>query len=364
MSTKKDKFSLKDKKYMKLALNLASGRKGLTGDNPSVGCVIVKNDKIISIGQTGYNGRPHAEYNAIKNCRKNLSNSTLYVTLEPCSHYGKTPPCVKKIIKSKVKKVFFSIKDPDQRSYNNSSKILKKKNINVNIGAMSNKIKEFYKSYIISRESKLPFVTCKLAVSKDLFTINKRKRWITNKYSRGRVHLMRSQHDSIITSSLTINKDNPTLNCRINGLKTTSPTIIILDNHLKVSIKSKVIKNNTIIFYNKFNKKKIKMLNKAGVKTYKTTLNKKGDLNLKNVLIKIKKLGFYRIFLESGITLASNFLKENLVNDLKIYISCSRLKNNGSGNINKLLKFFLKNKKYRVEKVNLFGDKLFSYKIK
>jgi diaminohydroxyphosphoribosylaminopyrimidine deaminase/5-amino-6-(5-phosphoribosylamino)uracil reductase len=107
MSIRKDKFSKKDKKYMSLALTLANARHGLTGENPSVGCVIVKNDEIISIGQTGYNGRPHAEYVAIKNCKKNLQGSTMYVSMEPCTHYGKTPPCSDLIIKSKIKKLYF-----------------------------------------------------------------------------------------------------------------------------------------------------------------------------------------------------------------------------------------------------------------
>ena len=93
MSTKKDKFSKKDNIYMKLALDLAKARHGLTGTNPSVGCVIVKNDEIISIGQTGIGGRPHSEFNAIKNSYENLKNTKMYVTLEPCNHYGKTPPC-------------------------------------------------------------------------------------------------------------------------------------------------------------------------------------------------------------------------------------------------------------------------------
>ena len=101
MSTRKDKFSKKDKNYMSLALTSASARHGLTGVNPSVGCVIVKNDEIISIGQTSYNGRPHAEYNAIKNSIENLEGAKMYVSLEPCNHYGKTPPCTQIIIKSK-----------------------------------------------------------------------------------------------------------------------------------------------------------------------------------------------------------------------------------------------------------------------
>ena len=107
MSTKKDKFSLKDKFYMRLALNLAKARRGLTGNNPSVGCVIVKNDKLISVGQTGFNGRPHAEVNAINNSFQSLSGSKIYVTLEPCNHYGVTPPCTKSIIKSGINKVYY-----------------------------------------------------------------------------------------------------------------------------------------------------------------------------------------------------------------------------------------------------------------
>ena len=174
MSTNQNKIN-RDSFFMSLALNQAMINLGNTKENPSVGCVITKNNSVVSTGYTSLNGRPHAEFNAINNCNQNLINSNLYVTLEPCSHYGKTPPCVKKIIESKIKKVFFSIKDPDLRSYNNSSKILKKKRINVNIGVLSNKIKHFYKSYILSKENKLPFVTCKLAISRDLFTINKKK---------------------------------------------------------------------------------------------------------------------------------------------------------------------------------------------
>ena len=107
MSTKKHKFTSKDKFYMEIALNLARSRHGLTGSNPSVGCVIVKNDKIISIGQTSFNGRPHAEFNAILNADKNIvKGSTMYVSLEPCTHFGKTNPCTDIIIKSKIKKLF------------------------------------------------------------------------------------------------------------------------------------------------------------------------------------------------------------------------------------------------------------------
>ena len=126
MSTKKDKFTKKDIKYMSLALDLARARHGLTGQNPSVGCVIVKNNSIISVGQTGYLGSPHAEYNAIKNSVENLDGSKMYVSLEPCNHYGRTPPCTNQIIKNKISEVIYSIEDIDKKVKGKCYKILTK----------------------------------------------------------------------------------------------------------------------------------------------------------------------------------------------------------------------------------------------
>ena len=113
MSLKKDRTNSFDNKLMRFAINLAKNQKGLTGTNPSVGCVIVKNKKIISYGVTNLNGRPHAETIALNACKKNSSKSLMYITLEPCSHFGKTPPCTNAIIRSKVKKVYYSVEDSD-----------------------------------------------------------------------------------------------------------------------------------------------------------------------------------------------------------------------------------------------------------
>ena len=165
MSLKKDRKNSLDNKFMRFAINLAINQKGLTGTNPSVGCVIVKDKKIISYGVTSLNGRPHAEAIALKKCKINSSESTIYVTLEPCSHYGKTPPCTNNIIKSKVKKVYYSIEDSDLRSSNNSKKILKSKKIIVKSGLLQNNTKRFYKNYDYVRKYKMPYVTGKLACS-------------------------------------------------------------------------------------------------------------------------------------------------------------------------------------------------------
>ena len=353
---------------MRLALEQARRTLGNTKDNPAVGCVITRDNNVIGVGATSINGRPHAEINAIDSCKSDLKNSQMYVTIEPCSHYGETPPCVKTIIKRKINKIFFSIHDPDFRSFNKSSKLLKKKGISAYKGYLNVEVSDFYKSYINSKKNMLPFVTCKLATSKDFYTIDKKNRWITNFYSRGRVHLMRSYHDCIITSSNTVIDDNPRLTCRILGLKRRSPARIILDSRLRTPIYSRIIQEakyyNTIIFYNKTNKKKIKLFKKLKIKIIKIPLDTKGNLDLIKSLKKVKELGFSRVFLESGIKLITNFLNKNLIDEFKLFISNKKLKKNGNGRIQKYLVSFLKNKRGKIEKVNLGGEKLITYKLK
>jgi len=353
---------------MKLALTQAEKVLGNTNENPAVGCVITKNNNLISASSTNINGRPHAESIAINKLKTYVYKSRLYTTLEPCSHYGKTSPCVKKIINKKINEVYFSIKDPDVRSFNKSSSKLKKHNIYVKSGLLKKELNIFYRSYIKYKKKIYPFVTCKMAISKDFFTINKRNKWITNKYSRGRVHYYRSIHDCIISTSNTIIKDNPMLNCRIEGLSKNSPVKIILDRKLRIPINSNVFRSplnkKTIVFYNKSNKKKLRILKKIKIKFYKVDLDINDNLDLKKILIKIKCLGFSRVFIESGMKLMTKLFKENLVDDFKLFISKNNIGKNGKANIKKYLKSFLKNKHSVKEKANLFGDLILSYRMK
>ena len=367
MSIRKNKFS-EHSFFMTLAQDQAKRVIGNTKKNPAVGCVIIKNNCVVGAGSTGFNGKPHAEHTALNFPKINTNNAELYTTLEPCSHYGETPPCTKLIIKKNVKKVFYSINDPDERSYNKCKNILKSKGIKVKNGLNKSKNNIFYRSYFKFKKKDLPFVTCKIAVSKDFYTINKKKKWITNKYSRGRVHLIRSKHDCIITSSKTIIDDNPKLTCRILGLETGSPARIILDSKLKTPINSQVVRDankiETIIFYNKINNDKIRILKKKNVLVFRIPLNKEGNLDLQESLIKAKKLGFSRILLESGINLMINFFASNLIDDFKLFISNTKINKNGDGNIKKYLKIILKNKIKDHKNVNLFNEKLISYRIK
>ena len=328
MSTKKNKFNHKDHFYMNLALNLARERLGLTGENPSVGCVIVKNDEVISLGQTGLNGIPHAEYNAIKSCKKNLKGSKIYVSLEPCTHYGKTPPCSDIIIRSKIKEVIFSIIDPDITTKSKSFKIFKKKRIKVKLGLLHNEAKKIYKPYIYNKSKKMPFVTGKLAISKDKFIYSKKQKKITNKYSDGISHLLRYRNDSILISNKTLNIDNPKLNCRIQGLSHYSPKRIILDRNLSIKKKSYIFqtstKKNTLIFYNKGALKKINLLKKKGVKLFKLKTDNNNFFNLKLVLNKIYSLGCRNLLVEGGKTLTNSFLKHNIFNQFYLFQSSNK----------------------------------------
>ena len=329
MSTRKDKFSKKDKVYMSLALTLASARHGLTGENPSVGCVIVKNDKIISIGQTGYNGRPHAEYNAIKDSNETLDGSTMYVTLEPCNHYGQTPPCTKEIIKNKISRIIYSVEDVDEKVKGKSFKILKSKNIIVKNGLLYKEIIDFYKPYFFNRKNKMPYVTGKIALSKNNLIFSKYTKKITDTHSDKFTHFLRYKNDSLMISHKTLNQDNPKLNCRIEGLDKFSPKRIILDKNLETNINSYIFrtanKRNTIIFYNNTNKQKISLFKNKNIQLIKSNITKKRYFDLKLILKKLYKVGIRNILVEGGDDLSASFLKNRLFNEFYLIKSTKNL---------------------------------------
>ena len=329
MSTKKDKFSSKDKFYMELALDLAKSRHGQTGSNPSVGCVIVKNDKIISIGQTSFNGRPHAEFNAIKNSFEELEGSKMYVTLEPCCHHGLTPPCTDAIIKSRISEVIYAVTDIDKRVRNKSFKILKSKKIIVKKGLLKSKIESFYLPYFFNRKKKLPFVSGKIAVAKNHLIFSKNKRKITNLKSDRFTHFLRYKNDSILISYKTLNKDNPKLNCRLKNMEKFSPKRIILDNNLRTNTNSYLFKTankiNTIIFYNEADKLKILEFKKRKIEIIKSKIDTKKRFDLKLVLTRLYKLGCRNILVEGGNELTKHFLNKKIFNLFYLFKSPRKL---------------------------------------
>ena len=332
MSLKKDRNNSFDNKLMRFAINLAKNQKGLTGTNPSVGCVIVKDKKIISYGVTSLNGRPHAETIALNRCKNNSSESVIYVTLEPCSHFGQTPPCTNEIIKSKISEVVYALEDTDKRVRKKSFKILKSHKINVSIGLLKNKVKKFYIPYFFNRKNKKPFVTGKIAISKNKLIYSKFKTKITNQYSDKFTHLLRYKNDSIMTSSKTVNIDNPKLNCRIKGFEKFSPVRIILDNNLNLNKNTYIFKSankkNTIVFYNKANKSRISMFKKKKIGLIKTKLNNNKKLDLRPIMKKLYSLGFRNTLVEGGNLLTTNLLKNKIFNEFYLFKSQKKLPTN------------------------------------
>ena len=363
MSTKKDKFSFKDKLYMELALDLAKARDGLTGTNPSVGCVIVKDDVIISIGQTSINGRPHAELNAIKNCNENLNGSKMYVTLEPCNHYGATPPCTNSIIRSKIVEVIYPIVDIDKKVSGKTYKILASKKIKVKTGLLKDRIKEFYKSYFFNRKNKLPYVTGKIAISKNNLIYSKSNKRITNVLSDKFTHFLRYKNDTIIISYKTLNKDNPKLNCRLKNLKKFSPKRIILDNRLELNKKSYLFKTanvkNTIIFYNEADKSKIIDFRKNKIKLIRSKINKDKKFDITLILKKLYKLGSRNTLIEGGNDLTNYFLKKKIFNQFYLFKSPKKISKLTDFKVFTGLKIIKKKYKNKLELKSNFGkDKI------
>jgi diaminohydroxyphosphoribosylaminopyrimidine deaminase / 5-amino-6-(5-phosphoribosylamino)uracil reductase len=325
MSTKKDKFTSSDKNFMKLAINLARARKGLTGENPSVGCVLVKKDEIISIGQTGINGRPHAEINAMKSSSTNLVGSKMYVSLEPCNHYGKTPPCTKSIINNGISDVYYSIDDIDKKVKRKSFKILTKSKIKVKKGLLKNEAKSLYESYRINRINKLPYVIGKIAISKNQLIFSDKSKKITDEISDKLTHFLRYKNDGIMITSKTLNIDNSRLNCRLEGYEKFSPKRIILDRNLEIKLTSYIFKSakkgNTIIFYNSSNKSKNKILKQKGISLIKTKLDKEKNFDLKIILKKLYNLGIKSLLVEGGDKITKSFLKKRFFNEFYLFKS-------------------------------------------
>ena len=359
MSLKKDSHNSSDRKYMKLAINLANNHKGLTGTNPSVGCVIVKNNKITSFGVTNINGRPHAEFNALKKNKNKNFGSIVYLTLEPCSHHGKTPPCTSALIKSKVKKIIYSIDDADLITRGKAKKILKSKNIKVKSGLLKGKVKNLYKNYNFIKENKLPYVIGKLACSANNFIL-RNKNLITNYHSRQISHLLRYKNQAILTSYKTINNDNPKLTCRINGLERFSPSRIVIDRDLKINIDSHIINNSikikTIIFHNSKNIKKINYFKKKRVKLIFFKVEKNKYFNLNKILKKIHDIGIHNLLVECGKKLTKEMILKNLFNEFYLFKSNNILNNKDKINVLDI-KNNLNNKFKNKSFINTYLDK-------
>lgn len=315
-----------DHKYMTRAIILAKKGMGWVNPNPMVGAVIVKNGRIIGEGYHAYFGGPHAEINALENATESVKGATLYVTMEPCSHHGKTPPCTDAIILKGIRKVVVGMKDPNPLVNGKGLKILSKAGIEISTGieeAWVSKMNEIFTKYIITGR---PFCTLKTAMTLDgkIATVENASRWISCEASRKQVHELRHQYSAIMVGINTVLYDDPLLNTRRTGKKSKDPLKVIVDSSGKIPMEAKVLKMNPQLVIlattDKIDGKKKLDLQRMGVQVLICPLkDEKVDLGV--LMFSLGKMGIDSVLLEGGSTLAFSALKDRIVDKVVSFIA-------------------------------------------
>lgn len=313
-----------NERFMKIAIELAKKGIGNVNPNPLVGAIIVKDDKIIGQGYHEKYGQGHAEVNAFKSLTEDATGATMYVTLEPCSHYGKTPPCVDRIIENKISKVIIGMVDPNPLVAGNGIEKLKKAGIEVEVGILEEECRKINEVFIKYITTKKPFVVMKTAMSLDgkIATKTGESKWITSEKSRLQVHILRNKFSGIMVGVNTIIKDNPELTCRM--AEGSNPIRIIVDSTLRIPLKSKVLENHdnkTIIATTKkVNTTKVQKLLKNNIEVL--IINEKnGRVDLNDLMRKLGELNIDSILLEGGATLNYSALEEEVVDKVMVYMA-------------------------------------------
>jgi diaminohydroxyphosphoribosylaminopyrimidine deaminase / 5-amino-6-(5-phosphoribosylamino)uracil reductase len=318
-------------RFMGLAIKQAEKGKGKTGNNPVVGCIIVKNKKVISSGFHKKFGGPHAEIIALKKAGNQAQGATLFVTLEPCAYYGKTPPCVAAIIRAGIKQVVCAGKDPNPLNNGKGIKALRAAGIHVFCGVLRHKAELLNLNFIERFRMKKPLVTLKLAQSIDgkIATRKNDSMWISSKASREFVQGLRKSHDAIMVGINTVLCDDPCLSIRYpqsaKGYKKRQPVKIIVDTNLKTPVNARILSKlspgNTIIAaMHKASADKEKILKSKGADIIRIRQDKKG-LNLVMLMERLVEKGIHNILLEGGSELAASMLEKSLVDRVYFFIS-------------------------------------------
>lgn len=313
-----------DEKYMDLALELAEKGKGYVNPNPMVGAVVVKDGEIVGKGWHKFYGGPHAEVYALEEAGEKAEGATIYVTLEPCSHFGKTPPCAEKIKKMKIKKCVIACLDPNPIVAGRGKKILEEAGIEVVVGVREKEAKELNKVFMKYITEKNPYLFLKCAITLDgkIATNERDSKWITNENSREKVQFLRHEYMGIMVGINTLINDNPRLTARIeNGI---NPFRIVVDPHLCTPLESNFVNmaddNKSVIITSKENEKndKIKELENKNVKI----IYMEGyDFSVHEILKKIGELKIDSVLLEGGSYLISKAFKENRIDGGEIFIA-------------------------------------------
>jgi diaminohydroxyphosphoribosylaminopyrimidine deaminase/5-amino-6-(5-phosphoribosylamino)uracil reductase len=308
-----------DKYFMEMALDLAKKGLGYTSPNPVVGAVVAKDGKVVGRGFHEAVGRAHAEINAIDDAKSLAAGGTLYVTLEPCNHIGRTPPCTLKIIEAGIKRVVIAMKDPNPNVKGGGIDYLKNNGINVTLGICEDEAKRLNEAFIKYVETGLPFVILKCAATLDgrIATRTGDSRWVSGEESRRYVHKIRHAVDAIMVGLNTLKVDDPSLTTRLDDMNGLDPVRIILDTNLSISEEARVLQldsdsDTIIITCSSVSEDKKERIEKKGVKIIEAPV-KHGLIDLASLMLQLGTLEITSLLIEGGSRVNASALSAGIV---------------------------------------------------
>jgi len=311
-----------DERFMRVALALGRRNLGHTWPNPSVGALIVKDGVVVARGWTQEGGRPHAEIEALRRAKKAADGATMYVSLEPCSHQGQTPPCADAIIRAGIARVVSAMEDPNPDVAGQGHERLRAKGITVDVGLCAGEARRLHAGHIMRVTNGRPHVTVKLAISADgkAGLAGRKPAAISGEAARERVFQIRAANDAIVVGIGTVLSDDPQLTCRLPGMFERSPVRVVLDEELRLPLATSVVatvRETPTWVFTSHRPSAIaeEILQQKGCKVFRVE-GDNGRLNLDQVLAKLAEQGITRCLVEGGPTVASSLVTENLVDEV------------------------------------------------
>lgn len=325
MNRKNGDFLSYDEKYMRLAMQLAGNAIGRTSPNPLVGAVIVKDNRVVGCGWHRKAGTPHAEVHALNQAGELAQGADVYVTLEPCAHYGKTPPCAKALVEAKVKNVYGGLLDVNPKVAGKGFKILEDAGIHVEYGFLQDELRKQNEVFFKWIEHKKPFVVLKAAMTLDgkIATATGQSKWITNETSRAYGYKLRDIYDGIMVGINTVIEDNPMLTARVDGGK--NPIRIVVDSSLKIDINANVVQDKSaktiVATTDKADKDKILKLQAQDVDVIVVDKDENDKVDIEKLLDILGQQNICSILVEGGATLNGSFVAKKLVDKVYFFIA-------------------------------------------
>lgn len=325
MNRKNGDFLSYDEKYMRLAMQLAGNAIGRTSPNPLVGAVIVKDNRVVGCGWHRKAGTPHAEVHALNQAGELAQGADVYVTLEPCAHYGKTPPCAKALVEAKVKNVYGGLLDVNPKVAGKGFKILEDAGIHVEYGFLQDELRKQNEVFFKWIEHKKPFIVLKAAMTLDgkIATATGQSKWITNETSRAYGYKLRDIYDGIMVGINTVIEDNPMLTARVDGGK--NPIRIVVDSSLKIDINANVVQDKSaktiIATTDKADKDKILKLQAQDIDVIVVDKDENDKVDIEKLLDILGQQNICSILVEGGATLSGSFVAKKLVDKVYFFIA-------------------------------------------